>query len=133
MGLKNCPDCGKLFVDNAAGICPECFIRAEKDEAKVVEFLRQKNKASLEEIHQATGVKHKVIMKMVQRGRIFQGGDVQVNYPCEICGTPIYEGRLCDKCSKNILDQVRKKEWEPPQEELPAKRRERMYSDYFRK
>jgi len=115
MGLKNCPECGKLFMDNPAGLCMDCVRQEEKDSDKVADFLRDKKKANIEEIHETTGVKIKVILKMLRKGRIF--GDAMVVYPCESCGEPIMEGKVCSACSKNIMGQVKpaaKPEPEPP-------------------
>ncbi|SMC39760.1 flagellar protein [Sporomusa malonica] len=123
MGLDNCPECGKLYVENAARLCPECYRRQEDDAEKVMEYLRDASKATLEEIHHATGVKHKIILRLLRSGRIVGSS---LSYPCDSCGTPIVEGRLCDKCSRNILDQMRiedrHKEHEPER-----KTRSRMY------
>ncbi|NLP42529.1 MAG: flagellar protein, partial [Veillonellaceae bacterium] len=70
MGLKNCPECGRLFVENPSGMCPACYEKVEEDELKVVEYLRDTRKASLKEIHEATGVKEGIIMRMIKRGRL---------------------------------------------------------------
>ncbi len=104
MGLRNCPGCGKLMVETPRGICPECYANEEQAELKVVEFLRNVPKSSLEEIHEATGVATKTIMRMIKEKRIHS--DIQVFYPCEACQTPIYEGRVCSKCSTALLKQA---------------------------
>jgi len=105
MGLKNCPECGRLFMDNPAGLCLDCVRQEEKDSDKVGEFLRDKKRATIEEIHEATEVKHKIILKMIKSGRLF--GDVAVYYPCESCNEPISEGRVCTSCRNKILSQVK--------------------------
>lgn len=129
MTLKHCPDCGKLFLDNPAGICPECYRKQEEDELKVADYLRENKRASLEEIHQATGVKHKVIMRMISAGRIIVGAEV--SYPCETCGEPITQGRLCAKCSRNILEQLPPAKKEEP---VASQERSRMYTkDIFKR
>jgi len=129
MGLKNCPECGRLFVENPSGMCHACYEQVEHDELKVVDFLREARKASLKEIHEATGVKESIIMRMLKRGRVFS--DFEVTYPCESCGAPISEGRLCARCSKDILDQMRpvtEKNWQPAEAKESRKSHERMYS-----
>ncbi|WP_094603829.1 hypothetical protein SPSIL_042390 [Sporomusa silvacetica DSM 10669] len=128
MGLTNCSECGKLYVENAARICPDCYRRQEDDAETVVEYLRDVDKATLDEIHQATGVKHKIILRLLHSGRIMGS---TISYPCETCGTLIDAGRLCDKCSKNILDQIRTDERHQehePQSPSP-KNRSRMYGN----
>ena len=128
MGLKNCPNCGKLFVSGAVPMCPECYREEEKDEMKIVEFLREKRKASVEEIHTATGVKERTIFRMLKRGRFIGMSDV--SYPCEVCGMPIFEGRMCGKCNDNFLKQVKDLKIErAPQPKSEVKDRSRgMYS-----
>ena len=117
MGLKNCPECGKLFMDNPAGLCIDCVRQEEKDSDKVADYLRDKKKANIEEIHEATGVKIKVILKMLRKGRIF--GDVMVVYPCESCGEPIMEGKVCSACSNSFLGQVKSAAKPEPKPEPP--------------
>jgi flagellar operon protein (TIGR03826 family) len=129
MGLGNCPECGKLYVENAAGVCPECYRRQEDDAETVMEYLRNVDKATLEEIHQATGIKHKIILRLLHSGRIMGSS---ISYPCESCGALIDVGRICDKCSRNILDQIKTEEKHEEHERQPlsTKSRSRMYGKF---
>lgn len=86
-------------------MCPACYAAFEEDEMKVVEYLRKKRKASLEEIHKGTGVAQKVILRMVRQNRLTS--EFQIEYPCETCGAPIFEGRLCEACARNVLGQLK--------------------------
>lgn len=134
MNLKNCSECGNLYVENPSGLCPNCLREEDKAEDIVAEFLRNTKQASLEEIHEATGIKTKVILRMLKRGRITS--DTQISYPCTTCGAPIFEGRLCDRCAKNITDQIKPKteDWQPPKKEEQATKDDRMYiKDFFKK
>lgn len=132
MGLKNCPECGRLFVDNPSGMCVACYKQAEEDELTVANYLREVRKASLEEIHKATGVKEKIILRMIRRGRITS--DFFITYPCETCGVPIHEGRVCPACSKNILEQVNDSQGNASNKtKLDALNEERMYRERMRK
>lgn len=128
MKLVNCSDCGTLCVESPTNLCPNCMRAEDEAEDRVAEYLRNTAKASLEDIHQATGVKHRIILRMLKRGRIFS--DAIISYPCETCGAPITEGRVCANCSKNIVDQIKTtpEEWKP-QERLESTRKdERMYT-----
>jgi rRNA maturation endonuclease Nob1 len=133
MGLANCPECGKLYLENPSGVCAACYVLMEADEIKVADFLREKRKASLQEIHEGTGVRIKVILRMINQNRVT--GDFEVSYPCETCGVPIEEGRICDKCSKNVLDQVKPQFAKKPAEATEqGKRQDRVYlGDRFHK
>jgi DNA-directed RNA polymerase subunit RPC12/RpoP len=105
MGLANCKECGKLYVQNPAGICPECYQLLEEQESKVAAYLRNNQRASIVEVHEATGVPEKVILKMIKKGRIV--GDIRLEYPCETCGKPISEGRVCAECGHRVLSQLK--------------------------
>ena len=109
MGLKNCSECGRIYVENPSGLCQECYAREEEDERIIGEYLREKGTASIPEIHEATGVKEKTILRMMKSGRILSHGEVV--YPCERCGALISEGRVCAKCGHNFTQQV-KTVWE---------------------
>lgn len=126
MSLRNCIECGAICVENPTNLCPACLKAEEEAEDKVAAFLRDIRQASLEEIHKATGVKHKIILRMLKRGRIFS--DAVVSYPCETCGAPITEGRVCDDCSQNIIGQIKTPEWHSsPKATRESSRNERLY------
>ena len=105
MSIRNCLECGKLCLENPSKLCPECYAQEEVHEHTVGEFLREHGKATIEEIHEATGVKEKIIVRMLKSGRLFSDG--LVGYPCEMCRKPIYEGRLCSSCGSGYAEQVR--------------------------
>jgi ribosomal protein L32 len=126
MGLSNCRECGKLYMENSFNLCVDCLRLQEAEEMKVVTYLRDVvDHASVAEIHEATGVKQRVIMKMIQQGRIV-GGAV-IFYPCESCGAQIQQGRLCADCSQNILSQMPAKE-NSQQQSAANKHAVRFYS-----
>ncbi|MGL6016958.1 MAG: flagellar protein [Selenomonadaceae bacterium] len=102
--IGNCPECGKLYVDNGVGMCRDCYVKEEENETIVASFVRDHPKTSVEEIHEATGIKEKTIFRMIRNGRFVS--DMEISYPCDSCGAPIIKGRLCDKCSTNIMKQV---------------------------
>ena len=68
-------------------------------------YLRDNQRASIGEVHEATGVPEKVILKMIKKGRIV--GDIRLEYPCETCGKPISEGRVCADCGRRVLSQLK--------------------------
>lgn len=105
MGLANCKECGKLFMQNPAGLCPECFRIEEANEERVAKYLRSNPHASITQVNEATGVPEKVILKMIKKGRIT--GDIRIEYPCESCGKPIAEGRVCPECGRRVLEQLK--------------------------
>lgn len=135
MALKYCPECDKLYMENPVGICLACQDAEEPLAEKVRAFLRESNKATIEEVHQATGVKHKTILRMIRSGRIQSEHGFSIFFNCESCGAPIQDGRYCDACSRKLsgelLEKVREmaKEIKPePMPDVRVKTGSRMYT-----
>ena len=103
--LGNCPVCGKLYMETGQRMCRDCYEKELEDENTVATFVRDHDKATVKEICDGTGVKERVVMRMVRAGRFIESG-IAISYPCESCGTPITRGRLCEKCNNNIMQQV---------------------------
>ena len=128
--IRNCSECGKLYADSGLGMCRDCYRQEEENEAVVANFVRDHPHTSVEEIHEATGIKEKTIYRMIRNGRVVS--EMEISYPCESCGTPIVKGRLCDKCSSSILKQVyeNEKKREAKKPEAPKKSGSRgMYTN----
>ncbi|BBB91688.1 MAG TPA: flagellar protein [Methylomusa anaerophila] len=128
MELANCPECGKVYLENSYKMCPDCYHQEEEDAEKVVEYLRDKNKATIDEIHKATGVKHKIILHLLRRGRIVG----EILYPCESCGELISSGRICYECSKSLMDQLdvwKQKEEKSKKDGISHQEYSRMYGN----
>ncbi|KYZ76480.1 hypothetical protein AXX12_08590 [Anaerosporomusa subterranea] len=135
MALKYCPECDKLYAENPVGICLACQDAEEPLVEQVREFLRESRKATIEEVHQATGVKHKTILRMIRSGRIQSEHGFSIFFNCEKCGSPIPDGRFCDACSRKLsgelLEKVREmaKEAQPePKLDVRVKTGSRMYT-----
>ena len=96
--IKNCPGCGKLYMENTRRLCPDCQDQEARDEDTVAAFLREAGHASIEEVCEATGIKESVVLKMIKRGSITDG----MSYPCESCGKPIERGHYCDACAHQL-------------------------------
>ena len=104
--MKNCSSCGKVFISiNNARICVDCREKEEQWEKQIVEYVRDHPKSQIPEIVEATGVQEPVIRRMIREGR-FVSSDVDLNFPCERCGTPIQKGQYCDKCQKEMRDEL---------------------------
>lgn len=129
MGLRNCLECGKLCMENPSKLCPECYAQEEIHEHIIADYLRKTGKATIEKIHNDTGVKEKIIMRMLKSGRLFSDG--LIGYPCEMCREPIYDGRLCSNCSSGLVKQVQKVNEDREYKERAEHQRTgvRMYSE----
>ena len=104
--MKNCSSCGKVFVAiNNARICMDCREKEEKWEREIVEYVRDHPKSTIAEIVEATGVQEPVIRRMIREGRFVSTG-IELYYPCEKCGSPIDKGQYCEKCQKEMRDEL---------------------------
>ena len=104
--MKHCSSSGKVFVSiNNARICMDCRAKEEEWEKAIVEFVRDHPKSQIGEIVEATGVQEPVIRRMIREGRFVSSG-ADLYYPCEKCGSPIQKGQYCDKCQREIRDEL---------------------------
>ena len=103
--LKNCSECGRLYMEIGQGMCQDCFLKEQEMEQVVYSFVRDHDKCSIKEIVDGTGVKEKVVFRMLKAGRFIASG-LEISYPCQACGAPITTGKLCAKCSKDIRNQA---------------------------
>ena len=80
--LRNCSQCGKLFMSNGEKICPNC-VQAQADlELVVVDYVRDHPKCKITEIMEETGAPESLIRRLIEEGRFEQVG-VSLNYPCK--------------------------------------------------
>lgn len=97
MDLRNCPECGKVFVWVAHNLCPECAGKEEAFFKEVEKYLELHPGATIFEISEATGVPEEKIISFLRAGRLIPlGGGMLLE--CEHCGKPIASGRFCDAC-----------------------------------
>lgn len=103
MELRNCPVCGKLFVYTVRDMCPDCAKKDEENYEKVRTYLYDVPDATLEKIANHTGVPEKSILEYLKEGRlILKKSNINILLKCEMCGSPIATGRLCEKCAKEF-------------------------------
>lgn len=104
--MKNCSSCGKVFISiNNSRICVDCREKEEQWEKVIVEYVRDHPKCQITEIVEATGVQEPVVRRMIREGRFLSSG-VDLFYPCEKCASPIQKGQYCDKCQKEMRDEL---------------------------
>lgn len=105
--LKNCSGCGRLYMEVGQGMCSDCYRKEQEDEQVVYSYVRDHDKCSIKQIIDDTGVKERIILRMLKQGRFIATG-VEITYPCQSCGEPITTGKLCPKCSKDLINQAEK-------------------------
>ncbi len=109
MKLKNCPVCGKVYVDTGTRMCRDCYEKMLEEETAIVSYVRDHPNSKVGEICEATGAKERVVMRMIKDGRFIQSG-IEISYPCEICGTLITRGRYCESCGSKLQKEVQKQQ-----------------------
>ena len=111
MKLRNCPQCGKLFVYNHRSLCPECLKKDEEGFDKVRDFIHNNPQASLEDVSKATEVSTKNILEYLKEGRLMlRNNNVNILLNCELCGEPILSGRICEKCGGKFKSELTSRE-----------------------
>ena len=80
--LKNCSNCGRIFVDTGLGICRDCHEKEEEEMQKVSSYVRDNPHSRVRDICEALGVKERLVMRMIREGRFVMDG-VAIEYPCE--------------------------------------------------
>lgn len=128
--LDNCAQCGEVFAKSVRDICLKCYEQEEADFQTVYKFLmkRKNREATMPEIVKQTGVKEETIIKFIKQQRLRATDFPNLTYPCEKCGTPVSEGRLCENCAQNIRKQV---EFHDLMEERAADRKRRQAGETF--
>ena len=103
--LKNCPDCGRIFVDTGLGVCRDCYDKLQEQMQEISSYVRDNPNSTVKQIVEALDVKERLVMRMIREGRFITEG-VVIEYPCETCGEPITHGRFCEKCNAELAKQM---------------------------
>jgi flagellar operon protein (TIGR03826 family) len=118
LDLKNCPECGKLFVQVSRNLCPACVEQEEKDFEAVAGYLRNHEDADITETSEATGVIEERIITFLRDGRLEAKGAISLELKCERCGRPISSGRFCEGCTNNLIREIQAAV-RPPESQAP--------------
>ena len=98
--LRNCVQCGRLFV-SAAAVCPECRQAEDAAFERVRAYLDEHPAASIAETCEATGVTSALLHRFVEEGRLALAAGAGAT--CKICGAPVTSGRLCPDCQAELV------------------------------
>lgn len=108
MNLGNCPRCGKLYATNIREMCTECFKEMENECQICTDYLRHHRGASIYELSEITEVPINRITRFIREGRISILDAPNLAIPCEVCGTFIREGHMCDSCRTRLTKELGK-------------------------
>lgn len=96
--LKNCQICGKVFMaQGSEKICRSCQDAQAEIEAKVMQYVRDNPRCSIQDITDNTGATEALIRRLIEAGRFEQIG-VDLPHPCKKCGKTILVGQFCEDC-----------------------------------
>lgn len=131
--LRNCPNCGKVFVVVKRNLCPACIQEEEEKFEEVRLYLKKNPGANIEAIAEEFDIEEKVVFRWIREGRIDVAGS-NMDLKCQRCGEPIHIGSLCSKCAKlltaQMMDKTNKQVEQAPKKdegEEAEKRKRRMY------
>lgn len=102
MNLDNCPRCGRLYVKNLMELCQSCHKELENQYEICANYLRENRGANIQELSDATEIPIKEITRFIREGRISIANAPNMMVPCEVCGTLIREGHMCDSCRSRL-------------------------------
>lgn len=108
--VRSCPSCGEFF--NYTGIrevCHKCAKNEEEQYQIVYRFLRKRENraATVERIVEATGVSEELLYKWVRKKRLHPAVFPNLGYPCDQCGRLTQKGKLCERCIREMKDDLR--------------------------
>lgn len=108
MNLANCSRCNKVFaqVSKERTLCPACVKEEEDNFLKVFHHMTSRPSATAQEIAQATGVDLMEIYRYVRENRL-RLVKTDTGLRCESCGSPISQGKICDKCRLQLSQEFR--------------------------
>ena len=103
--LRNCSNCGKIFMSQGEKICPNCVQEQKELEVVVVDYVRDHPKCKIPEIMEETKAPESLIRRLIEEGRFEQVG-VNLSYPCRKCGKPIIAGQYCEDCLTEMQENL---------------------------
>jgi len=108
MELANCVRCGSVFAKGLRNICKKCYQEEEDAFQAVYKFLtvRKNRQATILEIVDATDVDEDLIIKFIKEKRLRASDFPNLMYPCEKCGNPILDGKLCNTCRERLISDM---------------------------
>lgn len=134
MNVDNCPRCGRLYVKNIRDLCQPCVKELEYQYEICVEYLRKNRGTNIQELSDATEIPIKEITRFIREGRISIANAPNMMVPCEVCGTLIRDGHMCDSCRSRLTRDLADAAKESAGEGNTAKRSDSAYRavDKFR-
>lgn len=112
MNIVKCKICREPFNSYGGQVCPVCLEQLDKDFFTVRDYIYDHpREASVDQIAEATGIKEKHIVYLLEEGRLSVKGDIAgVNLggglKCQVCGRGINSGTLCESCKGALTKEL---------------------------
>lgn len=99
MNIKNCSNCGNIYIYDGFNICLKCRKAEEEDFQRVKDYIYKNPRADISKVSEETKVESKKIIEFLKQGRLEIKDEDNVILACERCEKPIKTGRFCKKCT----------------------------------
>jgi hypothetical protein len=106
MEMRNCPRCKKAFLKIKDPICPPCTKEEEAIFETVRDYIKTNPGLGINDVAMAVEVSPKKIQRYIRDGLIDITESEALMLHCDSCGTFIYSGRYCEKCTLMIKGKV---------------------------
>ena len=107
MNVRNCRKCGKLFnYMSGMPICPACKDKLEEKFQEVKKYIRENRMADIKEVAEECEVEVGQIQQWIREERLEFTAESPVKIPCENCGEMIRSGKYCDKCKREMTNNL---------------------------
>ena len=85
------------------------FLEDINKKEAVVDYIREHQGATSNEVSEALGVSNRFLRKMAKKGLFFGEDNRKTKYPCANCGTLITKGVYCNDCLVYLRHEVKKR------------------------
>ena len=100
--MKNCKECGKLFV-GLSEICDECRNKEENDFKIIYGLIRDNEDISIDEIVVKSEFTKKKVLRLLRKANIGVGLEKKSKVlKCKKCGKEILFGSYCRSCAERL-------------------------------
>ena len=107
MEVRVCKRCKKMYQHiPGPSICPQCKKKEEEMFQVDKEYLRKHPGASMQEVSVETETPVALVEGFLRQGRLQVSPDSPISITCEQCGTKIFTGRFCNKCSNQVIESI---------------------------
>lgn len=103
LNVANCPNCGVVYQKNFRNMCMDCSTVSDDYLNRCTKYLWKNPKSTTEQVSLALDIEAAIIIKFIKKGAISKVFP-NLTYPCDSCGSPIKDHRLCGNCTGSFKD-----------------------------